>query len=188
MSLTFIGKDPTRTRPDHPPVYRTDRETWVVQGWMITDPDALAQIVQPGGETAVEIPDRMIQFLGRRTVTPVTDEEFDELLRRGFAQRPFTSRCAMRTGQRWSCRIWRSGPAAARRPGMAARLVRRAARAREGWQVRPPSTSRIRAAQRLSALVLRASRIRWWRPGGYPGGARSLVSSVVYRGTIRPVR
>jgi hypothetical protein len=43
-------------------VYRTDRETWVVQGWMVTDPDALAEMNIPGGETAVEIPDRMIQF------------------------------------------------------------------------------------------------------------------------------
>jgi len=43
-------------------VYRTDRESWVVQGWRVTDPEALAQMDIPGGETAVEIPDRMIQF------------------------------------------------------------------------------------------------------------------------------
>jgi len=43
-------------------VYRTDRETWVVQGWMVTDSDALAQMNLPDGETAVEIPDRMIKF------------------------------------------------------------------------------------------------------------------------------
>jgi len=34
-----------------------------VQGWIITDPDALAQMTIPDGETAVEIPDRMIAFL-----------------------------------------------------------------------------------------------------------------------------
>ena len=45
-----------------PTVYRTDRETWVVQGWMVTEPDALAQMNIPDGETVVEIPDRMIQF------------------------------------------------------------------------------------------------------------------------------
>jgi hypothetical protein len=45
-----------------PTVYRTDRESWVVQGWRVTDPEALAQMDIPGGETAVEIPDRMIQF------------------------------------------------------------------------------------------------------------------------------
>lgn len=33
-----------------------------MQGWRVTDPEALAQMDVPGGETAVEIPDRMIQF------------------------------------------------------------------------------------------------------------------------------
>ena len=62
MRLTFIGKDPDSNPTGSPTVYRTDRETWVVQGWMITDPDALTQMNIPDGETAVEIPDRMIQF------------------------------------------------------------------------------------------------------------------------------
>jgi hypothetical protein len=34
----------------------------VVQGWTVTDPEALAQMRIPDGETAVEIPDRMIPF------------------------------------------------------------------------------------------------------------------------------
>ena len=62
MRLTFIGKDPESNPTGSPTVYRTDRETWVVQGWMVTDPDALAQMNIPDGETAVEIPDRMIKF------------------------------------------------------------------------------------------------------------------------------
>jgi hypothetical protein len=62
MRLTFIGKDPESNPTGSPTVYRTDRETWVVQGWMVTEPDALAQMNIPGGEAAVEIPDRMIQF------------------------------------------------------------------------------------------------------------------------------
>jgi hypothetical protein len=33
-----------------------------VQGWVVDDPDALAALNLPNGETAVEIPDRMIQF------------------------------------------------------------------------------------------------------------------------------
>jgi hypothetical protein len=33
-----------------------------VQGWNVADPEALAQMDIPDGETAVEIPDRMIQF------------------------------------------------------------------------------------------------------------------------------
>jgi hypothetical protein len=62
MRLTFIGKDPDSNPTGSPTVYRTDRETWVVQGWMVTDSDALAQMNIPDGETVVEIPDRMIQF------------------------------------------------------------------------------------------------------------------------------
>lgn len=62
MRLTFIGKDPDSNPTGSPTVYRTDRETWVVQGWMVTDSDALAQMGIPDGETAVEIPDRMIEF------------------------------------------------------------------------------------------------------------------------------
>jgi hypothetical protein len=62
MHLTFIGKDPDSNPTGSPTVYRTDRETWVVQGWMVTDSDALTQMNIPDGETAVEIPARMIKF------------------------------------------------------------------------------------------------------------------------------
>ena len=63
MRLTFIGKDPDSNPTGSPTVYRTDRGTWVVQGWTVTDPGALAQMNIPDGEAAVEIPDRMLQFL-----------------------------------------------------------------------------------------------------------------------------
>jgi hypothetical protein len=62
MRLTFIGKDPDSNPTGSPTVYRTDRNSWVVQGWNITDPSALSQMDIPDGEGAVEIPDRMIQF------------------------------------------------------------------------------------------------------------------------------
>jgi hypothetical protein len=62
MRLTFIGKDPNSNPSGSPTVYRTDRGSWVVQGWIVNDPDALAQMRIPEGETAVEIPDRMLQF------------------------------------------------------------------------------------------------------------------------------
>jgi hypothetical protein len=62
MRLTFVGKDPDSNPTGSPTVYHTDRESWIVQGWMVTDPEALAHMDIPGGETAVEIPDRMIQF------------------------------------------------------------------------------------------------------------------------------
>jgi hypothetical protein len=34
----------------------------MVQGWTVTDADALAQMAIPAGENCVEIPDRMIPF------------------------------------------------------------------------------------------------------------------------------
>jgi hypothetical protein len=62
MHLTFMGKDPDSNPTGSPTVYRTDRGSWLVQGWAVDDPDALAQMSIPEGETVVEIPDRMLQF------------------------------------------------------------------------------------------------------------------------------
>jgi hypothetical protein len=62
VRLTLIGKDPDSNPTGSPTVYRTDTGSWVVQGWVVTDPDALALMNLPDGETAVEIPDRMLQF------------------------------------------------------------------------------------------------------------------------------
>lgn len=67
MRLTFIGKDPESNPTGSPTVYRTDHDSWVVQGWTVTDPDALAQMDIPEGETCVEIPDRMLQFFRQDT-------------------------------------------------------------------------------------------------------------------------
>jgi len=44
MRLKFVGKDPDSNPTGSPTVYRTDRESWIVQGWMVTDPEALAQM------------------------------------------------------------------------------------------------------------------------------------------------
>jgi hypothetical protein len=65
MRLTLVGRDPDSNPTGSPTVYRTDRESWVVQGWIINDPEALTQMDIPAGESAVEIPDRMIQFFSR---------------------------------------------------------------------------------------------------------------------------
>lgn len=62
MRLTLMGKDPESNPTGSPTVYRTDRGSWLVQGWVVTDPEALSQMDIPDGETAVEIPDRIIQF------------------------------------------------------------------------------------------------------------------------------
>lgn len=62
MRLTLIGKDPESNPTGSPTVYRTDRDSWLVQGWVVTDSEVLSQMNIPDGETAVEIPDRIVQF------------------------------------------------------------------------------------------------------------------------------
>jgi hypothetical protein len=62
MKLTLIAGDPDSVPENSPTLYKTDRGSWVVQGWVVTDPEALAALKLPEGETVVEIPDRMIQF------------------------------------------------------------------------------------------------------------------------------
>ncbi len=62
MQLTLVGRDPDSNPTGSPTIYRTDRGSWVVQGWAVTDADALAQMDIPEGETCVEVPDRMLQF------------------------------------------------------------------------------------------------------------------------------
>jgi hypothetical protein len=64
MRITFVGKDPDSNPTGSPTIYRTDRSSWVVQGWVVDDPEVLARMNIPRGETCVEIPDRMLQFFG----------------------------------------------------------------------------------------------------------------------------
>ncbi|HLI77927.1 MAG TPA: hypothetical protein VKV02_13355 [Acidobacteriaceae bacterium] len=62
MRVTLVAKDPQSQPQGSPTLYRTDRGSWVVQGWAVTDPDVLTQMNIPEGEIACEIPDRMIPF------------------------------------------------------------------------------------------------------------------------------
>lgn len=62
MRITFVAKDPDSNPDGSPTLYHTDRGSWVVQGWAVTDPDTLAQMDIPAGEGAVEIPDRLVPF------------------------------------------------------------------------------------------------------------------------------
>lgn len=62
MEITFVAKDPGSEPSGSPTLYRTDRHSWLVQGWVVTDPVVLAEMDIPPGETCVEIPDRLIPF------------------------------------------------------------------------------------------------------------------------------
>jgi hypothetical protein len=61
MHLTFLGT--TSNNGNCPTLYATDRGTLVVQGYRITDPQALGQLrdLHPG-EDAVEIPRALLRF------------------------------------------------------------------------------------------------------------------------------
>ena len=61
MRLTFLGKDSTPN--DSPTLYETDRDSYVVQGWVVTDAEALSQMKIPDGETVVEVPKRLMKYL-----------------------------------------------------------------------------------------------------------------------------
>lgn len=62
MKLTFLGKETTGDQS--PTLFATDRDTYVVQGWKITDPEALEALKDvPDHETYVEIPAALMQHL-----------------------------------------------------------------------------------------------------------------------------
>nr|MDT0660091.1 hypothetical protein [Micromonospora sp. DSM 115978] len=56
MKLTFVRKTIKSQINNCPSLYRTDRDTFVVQGWRVSDPEALAQLDIPAHETVVEVP------------------------------------------------------------------------------------------------------------------------------------
>ncbi len=63
MRLTFLGKESV---PDQSPtLYATDRDTYVVQGWIVTDPKALALVATADDETIVEVPPKLMIHLAK---------------------------------------------------------------------------------------------------------------------------
>lgn len=60
MRAMFLGKDPESDTGDSPTLFatdRTDRETFLVQGWKVTDREALADVGDiPDHEDVVEVP------------------------------------------------------------------------------------------------------------------------------------
>ena len=62
MRITFIAKDPESNPNDCPSLYKTDRGSWLVQGWVVTDREVLQEMDIPEGESVVEIPERLVPF------------------------------------------------------------------------------------------------------------------------------
>lgn len=70
MRTWFLGKDPESQNKDSPTLYatdRTDRKTYIAQGWKVTDPQVLADIGPvPDHEGLVEVPEEVLMFYARR--------------------------------------------------------------------------------------------------------------------------
>ena len=63
MHLTFLGKE---SRPDESPtLFATDRDSYVVQGWIVTDPEILVMIAMSDDETIVEVPAALMAHLAK---------------------------------------------------------------------------------------------------------------------------
>jgi hypothetical protein len=62
MRITLVAKDPESVPNQSPTLYRTDRGTWLVQGWAVTDLAVLAEMNIPEGESVTEIPDRLVPY------------------------------------------------------------------------------------------------------------------------------
>lgn len=57
MKLEFIRKTKRSGDTNCPAIYRTDRHSYVVQGWPVTDPQALSMVRDlADGELLVEVP------------------------------------------------------------------------------------------------------------------------------------
>lgn len=92
MKLTHLGTDSGDT--GCPSVFATDRGTFVVQGWRITDSEAHAELQRrglPEHETAVEIPVVLLRHL-LSGVTMLSRDEFQQLFDREWS-----------TAWRWEC-------------------------------------------------------------------------------------
>lgn len=70
MHAHFLGKDPESQEGQSPTLFatdRTDRATFIAQGWKVTDPQALADVGPvPEHEALVEIPEDVLKMYARR--------------------------------------------------------------------------------------------------------------------------
>lgn len=68
MRLEFLGTD--SRDGECPTLYRTDRGTIVVQGYKVTDPEALADLRDlADDETVVEIPEKLLRFASKERLS-----------------------------------------------------------------------------------------------------------------------
>lgn len=70
MHIRFLGKDPESDYGGSPTLFatdRTDRKTYLIRGWEVTDPQALAEAGEnPPGEVLSEVPADLFHFIEDR--------------------------------------------------------------------------------------------------------------------------
>ena len=70
MRARLLGKDPDSQEGQSPTLFatdRTDRVTYIAQGWKVTDSQALADVGPvPDHETLIEIPEDVLTMYVRR--------------------------------------------------------------------------------------------------------------------------
>lgn len=66
MRARLLGKDPDSQEGQSPSLFatdRTDRRTYIAQGWIVTDRQALADVGEvPPGEALIEIPEDVLRL------------------------------------------------------------------------------------------------------------------------------
>jgi hypothetical protein len=69
MRARFLGKDPDSQVDNSPTLFvtdRTDRRTYIAQGWKVADPQVLADVGSvPDHEAIIEIPEDVLKFYAR---------------------------------------------------------------------------------------------------------------------------
>jgi hypothetical protein len=69
MEIRFLGKETEHL--NSPTLYATDRGTYLIQGWKVTDPEILAKLDVPESETVVEIYARLMIHLSKDGLSEV---------------------------------------------------------------------------------------------------------------------
>jgi hypothetical protein len=66
LHARFLGKDPYSQEGQSPTLFatdRTDRRTFIAQGWVVTDAQALSDVGPvPSGEAIIEIPEDVLRL------------------------------------------------------------------------------------------------------------------------------
>ena len=66
MKLTLLGNNNCPNGRTCPHIYLTDRGTLLVQGYDVTDAEALEAVELPAGESVVEIPVELLKEVAAR--------------------------------------------------------------------------------------------------------------------------